>query len=105
MKTSKYLGLKSGNWTCTHVGVAAITPAFKKVEARRVRCKSAGHRQYYYIFERPTSDGKAIKMIRLSAQQANLVLNGFKTVEEYALKKEVERSPIFIHKVSYSFCD
>jgi hypothetical protein len=70
-----------------------------------VRSKYPGHQTYYYIFERLTSDGKAMKMIRLSAAQANLVLKGKKTVEDYALKKEVLRSQEFINKVSYSFCD
>lgn len=103
MRFSKYLNFKSGPWTCIHVGVATVTPAFKA--GTKIRNKSAGHRQYYYIFERPTSDGKAMKMVRLNAQQANLVLNGYRTVEGYAKKKKRERSTAFKQKVSYSFCD
>ena len=107
MKTSKYLGLKSGTWECTYVGVADVQPAFRrrKVNGKRVRSKSPGSQQYYYIFERPTSDGKAMKMIRLNAQQANLVLKGRKAVEDYAKRKEAERSTDFVQKISYSFCD
>ena len=107
MKTSKYLGFKSGTRECTHVGVADVQPAFcrRRVNGKRVRSKSPGSQQYYYIFERPTSDGKAMKMIRLNAQQANLVLNGRKAVEDYAKRKEAERSTDFVQKISYSFCD
>lgn len=107
MKASKYLGLVSGDWTCTHVGVDRVQPAFKqkRVDGKRVRAKYPGHMSYYYIFERLTHDGKAMKMIRLSAAQANYVLKGKKTVEEYADKKKAARSRVFKDKVSYSFCD
>jgi hypothetical protein len=107
MKKSKYLGLKSGNWECTHVGVASITSAFsqRKVNGKSVRNKTPGHRNYYYIFERLTSDGKAMKMIRLNAAQARQVLKNWFTVEDFAKKKEVLRSQVFKDKVSYSFCD
>ena len=107
MKKSKYLNMTSGDWTCTYVGVADVQPAFcrRKVNGKRVRSKSPGSRQYYYIFERITSDKKALKMIRLSAAQARKVLVNTSTVEEFAKKKEVLRSQIFNNKVSYSFCD
>lgn len=108
MKTSKYLGLKSGSWTCTHVGVDRVQPVYKlkrNALGKRVRNKYPGHMSYYYIFERLTHDGKAMKMIRLSAAQANYVLKGIKTVEDYAIQKEQLRSQEFIKKVSYSFCD
>ena len=106
MKKSKYLNLESGNWKCTHVGVARVQPAFKqkKVDGKRVRTKSPGHQSYYYIFERLTSDAKAMKMIRLSASQANKVYKGLATVEDFAKKKAAEKSQVFTHKVSYSFC-
>ena len=87
MKKSKYLGMTNGDWTCTHVGVARVQPAFKQKRAedgKRVRSKNAGHRTYYYIFERLTSDKKAMKMIRLNAQQVRRVLDGFITVESVA---------------------
>lgn len=109
MKKSKYFGMKSGDWSCTHVGVARVQPAYhergRDVNGRKLRSVSAGHRQYYYIFERLTSDAKAMKMIRLSAMQANQVLNGKRTVEDFAQKKERKRSQVFQEKVSYSFCD
>lgn len=104
MKTSKYLGMKSDDWVCTHVGVAGVTPKYKKSkDGKRSVNKSWGHRSYYYIFERPTSDHKATKMIRLNANQAQLVLNEQRTVEGYALKKERAQSKAFKDKVSYSF--
>ena len=103
MKKTKYLGMTNGDWTCTHVGIATVTPTFKP--GTRVRYKSAGHRQYYYIFERLTHDFKAEKMVRLSAAQALLVQRGLKTVEEYADKKKASKTRVFKNKVSYSFCD
>ena len=108
MKKSKYLGMHSGDWECTHVGVARVQPAFcqkKKLAGRRVRSSRPGHQSYYYIWERLTSDGIAQKMIRLSAAQALSVQRGEKTVEEYSEKKEKLRSKVFKDKVSYSFCD
>jgi hypothetical protein len=108
MRKSKYLGMQSGDWFCSHVGVARVQPAFKKkkdVDGRRVRSKRPGHCTYYYIFERLTSDKKAMKMIRLNAQQVRQVLDNQFTVEDFAKKKAAKRSQIFKEKVSYSFCD
>lgn len=108
MRKSKYLGMQSGDWSCTHVGVERVQPAFKEKRdlfGRRVRNKYPGHQTYYYIFERLTSDAKAMKMIRLSARQAQQVLVGKYTVEDFAKKKEVKRSQVFKNKVSYCFCD
>jgi hypothetical protein len=107
MKKSKYLGMKSGDWECTHVGIDRVQPAFKEKRdafGKRVRNKYPGHQTYYYIFERLTSDAKAMKMIRLSASQANRVYKGLATVEDFAKKKAAEKSQVFTHKVSYSFC-
>ncbi len=107
-KNSKYLNKIFGDWKCTHVGVANIQPAFteKRDEAgKKIRSKRAGHRSYYYIFERLTSDQKAMKMIRLGYWQAKKVLRGECTVEDFAQKKERKRSQVFKEKVSYSFCD
>ena len=105
---SKYLNKTFGDWKCTYVGVATVAPAFteKRDDAgRKVRSKRPGHRSYYYIFERLTSDEKAMKMIRLGYWQAKKVLRGECTVEEFAKKKERLRSQEFTKKVSYSFCD
>jgi hypothetical protein len=83
-----------------------VTGAYKKnKDGQRVRNKTAGHRNYYYIFERLTSDAKAMKMIRLNAKQVRQVRDGWYTVEDFANKKAAKRSQIFTHKVSYSFCD
>ena len=81
MIRSEFYGLESGTWKCTHVGVASITGAFKKkkVNGKAVRNKTAGHRNYYYIFERLTSDAKAMKMIRLNAKQVRQVRDGWYT--------------------------
>ena len=107
MRKSKYIGLVCGEWICTQMGIAYVQPIYcqRKVGGKRVRSKSPGSRQYYYNFERRTHDGKAVKMVQLSAAQARLVLDRKKTVEEYALKKEEKRSQIFTQNVSYSFCD
>jgi hypothetical protein len=108
MRKSKYLGMTNGDWTCTHVGVERVQPAFKEKRdhlGRRVRTKYPGHQSYYYIFERLTSDQKAMKMIRLNAKQVRQVLDQKYTVEDFAQKKELERSQTFTQKVSYSFCD
>ena len=108
MRKSKYLGFKSGDWTCTHVGIARVQPAFKKKKddyGKRVRSKRPGHQTYYYIFERPTSDGIAEKMVRLTAQQARRVLSGGTSVEYLAEAKKEIGSRKFTEKVSYSFCD
>jgi hypothetical protein len=103
MRISKYLNLRSGNWICVAVNIAGITPSFKP--GTRERYTSAGHRRYEYTFQRPTSDGKAFKVITLTADQARLVLNGQKTVEEYAKQKKLERPVLIKKKVSYNFCD
>ena len=108
MRKSKYLGMESAGWLCTHVGVASVQPIYKKYErdalGRRVKSKSPGSMQYYYIFERLTSDAKAMKMIRLNAAQARQVLEGKFTVEDFAKKKAAKHSQVFKEKVSYSFC-
>ena len=103
MKKSKYLGMKSGEWTCSHLGIARVQPKFK--QGTRVCSKRPGHQTYYYIFERLTSDNKAMKMIRLSASQASKVWKGLQTVEYFAELKAAKRSQEFTKKVSYSFCD
>lgn len=108
MKKTKYLGMKNGDWECTHVGVDRVQPAFTQkrgVDGKKIRSKNAGHQSYYYIFERITSDHKALKMIRLGYWQVSKVYTGACTVEDFALKKERKRSQEFTKKVSYSFCD
>lgn len=108
MKKSKYLNQIFGNWECTHVGVERVQPAYtlqRGEDGKKLRSKRAGHCSYYYIFERLTSDQKAMKMIRLGYWQAKKVLRGECTVEYFAEKKEAKRSQAFKNKVSYCFCD
>ncbi len=108
MKKTKYLGMTNGDWTCTHVGVDRVQPAFTQKrgdDGKKIRSKRAGHCSYYYIFERLTSDEKAMKMIRLGYWQAKKVCSGECTVEEFAQKKQRKHSQNFTEKVSYSFCD
>ena len=101
MRTSKYLNFKSGNWTCTHVGVAVVSGAFYR--GTRERTLYPGHRTYYYIFERPTSDAKADKLIRLNCNEAAKVYRGKITVEEIAKARQAKSEGKFTKKVSYHF--
>ena len=100
-KTSKYLYKTFGNWTCTHVGIAVKTGVFKK--GTKVRNDYPHHQTYYYIFERPTSDGKAEKLVRLNCRQAAAVYRGELTVEEVAEARQEKGVKAFKDKVSYHF--
>lgn len=104
MRKSKYLGMKSDNWTCTEVSVDTVQSAYlkKKVAGKRVRSKRPGHQTYSYTFERFTSDG-AIKMVNLNARQALQVLRGELTVEEIANRKKQEMNLKPNQRVSYCF--
>ena len=101
MRKSKYLNKTFGNWTCTHVGVAIKTGAFKK--GTRVRNAYPHHQTYYYIFERKTSDGLAEKLVRLNARQAAKVYRGELSVEEIAEARQEKGASTFKDKVSYHF--
>lgn len=108
MKKTKYLGMKSGAWECTHVGVERVQPAFTKKRdenGKKIRSKSAGHQSYYYVFERPTSSSDAIKMVRLGYWQVKHVFNGERDVEYYAEKKKAKHKQTVKNRVSYSFCN
>lgn len=101
MKKSKYLNKAFGPWICTHVGIS-------HVQGKRARY--AGHRTYYYIFERMTSDNKAEKLIRLNCKEAAKVYQGKTTVEEIVAKREKtaaksNKKPAFSRKISYHFVD
>ena len=89
-----------GNWTCTHVGIARVQS--KKTSKGKVS-KQPGRQTYYYIFERPTSDGKAEKLVRLNHVQAAKVYNGLLTVEEVADLRQEKGTKQFKSKVSYHF--
>lgn len=107
MRKSKYLGTCSGDWTCTHVGVASVQSTYCKYKlkpnGKKARTKSRGSQQYYYIYERPVANGRQMEMIRLNASQALLVRKGEATVEYFASKKRATPQPAFKNKVSYSY--
>lgn len=100
MKKTKYLNQTFGDWVCTHVGIARVQG--KKTRNKTVS-KQPGRQTYYYIFERQTSDGKAEKLVRLSAAQAAKVYRGEITVEEIANQRQQHGEQKFIKKVSYHF--
>lgn len=100
-RTSKYLNKTFGNWTCTHVGIAVKTRVFKR--GTKVRNDYPHHQTYYYIFERPTSDGKAEKLVRLNCRQAAAVYRGEVSVEDIADTRQEKGMKSFKDKVSYHF--
>ena len=58
--------MRSGDWECIDCSTAYVQPVFKqkKVNGRRVRSKCPGHQRYEYLWERITSDKKAMKTIK-----------------------------------------
>jgi hypothetical protein len=108
MTKSNYVGLTSGEWTCVYYGIAYLQPAYRKKRdgcGKRVRSTSAGHQQYYYIFERPTSDGIALKQIRASAYEALQIKRGRMTAEALADKKKNLGFERYVDRTNYCFCD
>jgi hypothetical protein len=108
MKKSNYVGLTSGDWTCVHCGIDYLQPAYRKKRdenGKRVRSISAGHQQYYYIFERLTSDGVALKQIRASAYEALKIKRGQMTAEALADKKRSLGFERYVDRTNYCFCD
>ena len=112
MKKSKYLGMRCGKYECVGVEVERVQPVYtnkRDEKGRKIRSKRPGHRMYAYIWERITSDGKAMKIIRLNARQVRQVLNGTLTVEQVAITREEMREAgkklKTANRVSYSFCD
>jgi hypothetical protein len=108
MRKSNYVGTTNGPWTCIHCGIDYLQPAYRKKrdsDGKRVRSISAGRQQYFYIYERPTSDGIAFKQTRLNAYEALQVKRGRRTVEEIANKKRSMNSEEYENNVSYRFCD
>lgn len=102
MRKSKYLNKTFDNgWTCTHVGVALMTPVFKK--GTKIKNAYPHHQTYYYIFERRTSDDKADKMVRLTAQEAAKVYRGELEIETIANIRQETKQTQFKRKVSYNF--
>ena len=101
-RTSKYINKHFGNWTCTHVGVSYVQ---SKKTHEGLPSKRPGHQTYYYIFERRTSDGKAEKLVRLSALEAARVYRGETSVESIAKARKTSGTHEFTTKVSYHFID
>ena len=112
MIRSKYIGMRNGNYVCVGAEVARIQPVYtnkRNEDGKKIKSKRPGHRLYAYTFERLTSDGKAMKIIRLNAKQVKQVLDGSITVEQVAIAREEMRKAgkqlKTVHRVSYSFCD
>lgn len=101
-RTSKYINKQFGNWTCTHVGISRVQP--KKTMTGKLS-KQPGRQTYYYIFERLTSDGKAEKLVRLTAAEAAKVYRGQASVESIARARQQSGVNEFKSKVSYHFID
>lgn len=101
MRKSKYLNFKSGNWTCTHVGVSYVQS--KNYKGTKEKTLRPGHQTYYYIFERRTSDGLADKLVRLSSKEAARVYRGEISVEQIAVARQAVSEKKFTKKVSYHF--
>lgn len=112
MRKSKYIGMRDGKYECTDVVIARVQPAYTNKtdeNGKKIKSKRPGHRMYDYIWERITSDGKAMKIIRLNAHQVRQVLNGTLTVEQVAIAREEMREAgrklKTKNRISYSFCD
>ena len=109
MIRSKFIGTRSGDYTCTEAAVVDVQPKYcrRKVNPDGTKAKTKSHhsQQYGYNWEKHTSDSKAIKTIMLNAAQARKVYRGLATVDEYVKKKELKRSKVFKDRINYSFCD
>ena len=110
MKKSKFVGTKSGDYTCIGIEVADVQPKYcrRKLteDGKKAKTKSYHSQQYRYPYAKLTSDGKAIKHITLTAAQARKVYNGQATVDEYVKKMEQKKARMTVKKsVNYCFCD
>ena len=100
MKKTKYLNKVFGAWKCVSVGIARVQGKRTKTNAVS---KQPGRQTYFYIFERPTSDGKASKIVRLSAQQAAKVYRGQLSVEDIVDSRVAKNVEAVATRVSYHF--
>ncbi len=91
-RTSKYVGNTYEGWTVTHIGVATVQGA---------GAKYAYHRGYYYLLERPTSDGKFVKQVRLNASYMAKLANGNLDIEKIADKRAHNKKAT--QKTTYTF--
>ena len=73
--------------------------------SKEARCTWKASQQYYYIFERPTSDGIALKQIRASAYEALQIKRGRMTAEALADKKKNLGFERYVDRTNYCFCD
>ena len=94
MRKSKYLNNLFGNWKCVHVGL-------NNVQGKKA--KRPGNRNYYYIFERITSDKLAEKCIRLNSTEAAKVYKGLTTVEKILDSRERRKAADYLRRVNYHF--
>lgn len=91
-RTSKFVGNTYSGWTVVHIGVAHVQGA---------GAKWAYHRNYYYLVERVTSDGKCTKQVRLNANYMKALAEGTFDIEAYADKHAKTKRAIA--KTNYSF--
>lgn len=91
-RTSKFVGNTYSGWTVVHIGVANVQGA---------GAKWAYHRNYYYLVERVTSDGKCTKQVRLDAKKMRELAKGNFDIEAYADK--ITHSKKATRKTNYSF--
>jgi len=94
MRKSKYVGNTYSGWTVTHIGIASV---------QSKKAKWAFHRNYYYLVERVTSDGKCEKQIRLNGNQMVQLARGTFDIEAYALKLKAKKTHKATNRVNYSF--
>lgn len=89
MKKSKYLGLKSGDWTCTAIYLAANY------------CGGTKHNAYRYQLSRLTSDKKCTKIITVSGPTMLKITRGLCSVDEVVKNKL--KAPSNLNRVLYKF--
>lgn len=92
-RTSKYVGKTYEGWTVVHIGVATVQGA---------GAKWAYHRGYYYLLERPTSDGKFVKQVRLNANYMAQLARGQLNIEAIA-DKRAHNTKSATRKTTYTF--
>lgn len=100
VRTSKYLGKVYEGWTVTHIGVASVVAKRHKGKGANSR---PGHQSYYYLLERPTSDGACVKQVRLNSTQMCNVARGTFSVEAYSDKLNEKKTKHATSKTNYSF--
>ncbi len=100
VRTSKYLGQVYEGWTVTHIGVATVVSKRHKGKGLNSR---PGHQSYYYLLERPTSDGACTKQVRLNSTQMCNAARGTFSVEAYSDILTEKKSKKATKKTTYTF--